>query len=57
MSDVIKLILDYIVHIRVGSVWILRFWFDSVFSVKYSVSVFCSFCIRTPLQCKSILVC
>jgi len=31
--------------------------FGSVFNLKYSVLVFFGFGIRTPLQCKSILVC
>jgi len=36
---------------------IFQFRFDLVFNVKYSVSGFFGFGIRTPLQCKSILVC
>jgi len=41
---------------RAGSVWIFQFRFDSVFNLKYSVSFFFDFGIRTPPQCMSILV-
>jgi len=41
---------------RVGSVWIFQFWLGSFFNLKYSVSLFFGFGIRTPLQCKSILL-
>jgi len=42
---------------RAGSVWIFQFRFDFVFNLKYSVSFFSVFGIRTPPQYKSILVC
>jgi len=42
-----------ILLIRAGSVSIFQFWFDSV----WFQSQVLGFCIRTPAQCKSIVVC